>query len=374
MSLRFLRLIISMLLVLLVVLMDIVTQFVTSDPIHLPPVLEAVKSLAGPLLGVTVLLLVGGTVWLYLLENPASVVRVWAASRPPYPGLEAFTEQDAPVLFGRESQISELVDRLHPVMARSAHRFVAVVGPSGVGKSSLVQAGLLARLTERRGGWVVVPPLLPGHHPIRSLAHSLAVLLPGSQAEMLATQLTDEGSAALTRVAGTLRAQGGRVTPVLLVIDQAEELLTLTGARERAEFLELLRCGLEQDPSLWVIATLRSEFLTGFLQTGFADLFYHPVIIGTLDRAALVEVIEGPAAQVGLQFAPGLVQRMVEDTRGGDALPLLAYTLHTLYLRVGSVGIVTNEHYQQLGGSLVRSPGRPTKSVLSCASPIHTSP
>jgi WD40 repeat protein len=350
MSLRLLRLIISLLLVLLVVLLDIETQFVASDPTTLPTVFSAIKNWAGPLLGVTVLLLVGGTLWLYLLEHPAPAVRIWTASRSPYPGLEAFTEQDAPVFFGRESQINELVDRLHPIMERSAHRFVAVVGPSGVGKSSLVQAGLLARLTERRGGWVVVPPLLPGPHPLRSLAYSLAVLLPGSEAEILAVQLVDEGSAALIRVVGALRPHGDRVRPVLLVIDQAEELFTLTGARERVAFLELLRGALEQDPSLWVVATLRSEFLTGFLQADFADLFYHPVVIGTLDRAALVQVIEGPAAQVGLQFVPGLVQRMVEDTRGGDALPLLAYMLHTLYLRVGSGNTVTDDHYQQLGG------------------------
>ena len=344
------RLIISELVVLMMVLIGITTKFAMNDPINLPPILEVVKSWAGPLLGVTVLSLMGGTAWLYLLEHPAPAVHVWIASRPPYPGLEAFTEQDAPIFFGRESQISELVDRLHPIMARSTHRFVAVVGPSGVGKSSLVQAGLLARLTERHGDWVVVPPLLPGHHPIQSLAHSLAALLSGTQAEVLAAQLANEGSAALTHATAALRAHGGRVTPVLVVIDQAEELLTLTGARERAVFIELLRGALEQDPNLWVVATLRSEFITGFLQTGFADLFYRPVIIGTLDRATLVDVIEGPAAQAGLRFAPGLVQRMVEDTRGGDALPLLAYTLHTLYLRVGSGGVVTNEHYQQLGG------------------------
>ncbi|MDQ3764358.1 MAG: hypothetical protein M3460_23135, partial [Actinomycetota bacterium] len=240
-------------------------------------------------------------------------------------------------------------------MTRSTHRFVTVVGPSGVGKSSLVQAGLLPRLAGRRRGWVVVPPLLPAHHPIGSLARSLALLLSDNQVEMLAGQLSNEGSAALVRVVGALRAHGGRAhggraIPVLLVIDQTEELLTLTGARQRASFLELLRGALEQDTNLWVVATLRSEFLTGFLQADFADLFHRPVIIGALDRAALVEVIEGPAAQAGLQFAPGLVQRMVEDTRGGDALPLLAYTLHLLYLRVGSGGMVTDEHYQQLGG------------------------
>ncbi len=329
---RLTSLLLSLLLVLLFVLVDVVATLITSG---------SARPWSVPLLGVTVVLLAAVTVWQYLMEHPGAPKRAWTAERPPYPGLEAFTEQDAAVFFSREPQIAELVDRLHPTLPRSAHRFVAVVGPSGAGKSSLVQAGLLPRLAQRRGRWVVVPPLLPADHPVRSLADTLAV----PEAELA------DGPAALVRLVEPLRAAGGgSAASVLLVIDQAEELLTLTGAKERDAFLELLRDALEQDPRLWVVATLRSEFLTGFLETDFADLFHQPVTIGALDRAALSAVIEGPAAQAGLGFAPGLVQRMVDDTGGGDALPLLAYTLQALYLRVGSGGTVTEEDYRQLGG------------------------
>ncbi|MGH8902876.1 MAG: AAA family ATPase [Egibacteraceae bacterium] len=311
----------SLLLVLLLVLVDVVANLISGG---------SARPWSMPLLVGIVVLLVAVTVWQYLVEHPGIPKRVWTAERPPYPGLEAFTEQDAAVFFGREPQITELVDRLHPTLPRNAHQFVAVVGPSGAGKSSLVQAGLLPRLAGRRGRWVIVPPLLPGDHPTRSLADSLGV----PEADL----------------AEALRAAGDGRASVLLVIDQAEELLTLTGPKERDAFLELLRRAMEQDPRLWVVATLRSEFLTSFLETDFADLFHQPVTIGALDRAALSAVIEGPAEQAGLGFAPRLVQRMVDDTGGGDALPLLAYTLQALYLRVGSGGTVTEEDYRQLGG------------------------
>lgn len=274
---------------LLLVLVDVVANLISGG---------SARPWSLPLLVGIVVLLVAVTVWQYLMEHPGTPKRAWTSGRSPYPGLEAFTEQDAVVFFGREPQITELVDRLHPILPRNAHRFVAVVGPSGVGKSSLVQAGLLPRLAGRRGRWVIVPPLLPGDHPTRSLADSLGV----PEADL----------------ADALRAAGGgRTTSVLVVIDQAEELLTLTGAKERDAFLELLCDALAQDPRLWVVATLRSEFLTGFLETDFADLFQHPLAIGTLGRAALSAVIEGPAAQAGPSAVKSGSSCTVTRTRSG---------------------------------------------------------
>jgi WD40 repeat protein len=264
-------------------------------------------------------------VWLHLLERPPSPTPVWDATRPPYPGLESFVEQDAGVFFGREAQIAELHDRLHPTVPDQAHRFVAVIGPSGVGKSSLIQAGLLPRLAQRRSRWVIAPPLVPGDQPSVSLASALTAVLPSAL-----------GS--------------GRSASVLLVIDQAEELLTRAGEKERAAFLGLLDIALRDNPKLWVVATLRSEFLTGLLTSGFAELFRNPMVIGSLARAALVQVIEGPAAQAGLTFAPGVVSELVDDTGGGDALPLLAYTLQALYLRAAPGGMITTEDCKALGG------------------------
>ncbi|MBA3646878.1 MAG: hypothetical protein H0W63_11985 [Gemmatimonadaceae bacterium] len=138
--------------------------------------------------------------------------------------------------------------------------------------------------------------------------------------------------------------------PVLVIVDQAEELITLSGEAERDDLLGLLARALDADPRLWIIMIMRSEFLTGFLGTEQARLFRDPVAVGTLSRAALVEVIEQPARRAGLTFdPPTLPQRMAADA-GGDALPLLAYALQELWLAAGPGGMLTGDADQRIGG------------------------
>jgi hypothetical protein len=239
--------------------------------------------------------------------------------------LEAFTEQDSAVFFGRDAEITDLLDRLHPVVAGQANRLVAVVGPSGAGKSSLVQAGVVPQLRRRRSSWIVVPPVLPGDHPLRSLARSLG-----------AAGSTSDGVPE-TRFADEIRRATRRPNaPVLVIVDQAEELITLAGPAECDAFLGLLARALDADLRLWFIVIMRSEFLTAFLGTEQARLFRDPVAVGTLGHRALVEVIEQPARRAGLTFdPPTLPQRMATETGGGDALPLLAYALQELFLAAG---------------------------------------
>ncbi|MGH8896541.1 MAG: ATP-binding protein [Egibacteraceae bacterium] len=245
------------------VLIALVIDYLANTAGVSAPVFRLLQRWALPLLGIAVVLTVGVQVWLYLLERPPPPKRVWDSSRPPYPGLEAFVEQDAGVFFGREADIDELCDRLHPTLTGQAHRFVAVIGPSGAGKSSLVYAGLLPRLAQQRR-WVVVPPLVPEADPTRSLARSLAAGLPGADVDTLAGELA-AGPAALVWCVERLRvAHAGRAVSALVVIDQAEELLTLTGEQERLAFLGLLDDALRDDLRLWVVATLRSEFVTGW--------------------------------------------------------------------------------------------------------------
>ena len=142
----------------------------------LPWGLELVRRQSLPLAGGTVLLIIGVMIWQHRTEqrltSPAHPA--WDSDRSPFPGLEAFTEQDSAVFFGRDAEIAELLSRLHPVVGGQAHRLVAVVGPSGVGKSSLVQAGVMPGLRQRRSGWIIVPPMVPGDHPLQSLAQAVA--------------------------------------------------------------------------------------------------------------------------------------------------------------------------------------------------------
>jgi len=138
---------------------------------------------------------------------------------------------------------------------------------------------------------------------------------------------------------------------VLVVIDQAEELLTRTGVREQQAFLSLLRDALGDDSPVWVVATVRSEFLsTAPERAGLAEVIDDPLVIEPLSRSRLPFVIQQPAQRAGLQFAPGLVEQMVEETTGGDALPLLAYVLRELHQQAGADGTVTVAEYEALGG------------------------
>ncbi|SDX96478.1 WD domain-containing protein, G-beta repeat-containing protein [Geodermatophilus africanus] len=281
----------------------------------------------------------------------------WDPDRSPYPGLVPFAPEDAAVFFGRQSETHRLVELLTPTLQRGPGRMVAVVGPSGSGKSSLVHAGLLPRLARQPERWLVVPPLRPGRRPTTNLADSLARAFTDRgrprPADELAAAL-GRGSAGLVELAGELAdlAVNGAGRPgVLVVVDQAEELLTRTGAREQQAFLQLLSGALHEDSPVWAVATLRSEFLsTAPERAGLAEAVDDPLVIEPLSRSRLAEVIARPAQRAGLELEPGLVERMVEDTAGGDALPLLGYTLHQLYQRARSERHITAADYDAVGG------------------------
>jgi hypothetical protein len=218
--------------------------------------------------------------WIDLSEGETAFARLWAGlrragldpvdsfswdpTRSPYPGLESFTGDDAAVFFGRDDEIVRLVELLQPTLQRGAGRFVAVVGPSGSGKSSLVRAGLLPRLEHLNSRWVVLPALVPDQQPTRNLAHCLAAAF-ATRGQPRALEKTTaalrRGGAGLVELAVELGqlagatvhggAASGRVN-VLVVIDQAEELLTRTGVSEQQAFLSLLRNALGDDSPVWL--------------------------------------------------------------------------------------------------------------------------
>lgn len=104
----------------------------------------------------------------------ASQARDWNPDQPPYPGLRAFTEQDAPIFFGRDGEVREGIELLNRVRRLGHPRLVMVLGSSGSGKSSLVLAGLLPALRRDARQWRLVKPFRPGPEPMRALAVSLS--------------------------------------------------------------------------------------------------------------------------------------------------------------------------------------------------------
>jgi WD40 repeat protein len=320
--------------------------------------LALARSLGTPIFAVrasdhATLSLIDDVQWVDVAEGESAYIRLWAgmrharldpaesqswdSTRPPYPGLRAFTADDAAVFFGRSEETRHLVDLVQPTLSHGSGRWVTIVGPSGSGKSSLLSAGLLPSLASAPERWVVVPTFLPGTRPTRQLAMSLARALAARGSQGLASDLestladSSAGSAALVEVARDLSDARGNAAKVLIAIDQAEELISRTGPREQQTFLRLLKGATGEDSPLWVICTLRSEYLsTAPERAGFSEVTDDSLVLEPLSRNRLSEVIARPAHRAGLEFDPGLVERMVEETTGGDALPLLAHTLYEL--------------------------------------------
>ncbi|GII97344.1 WD40 repeat domain-containing protein [Sinosporangium siamense] len=324
---RNLTLTLTVMLFVVLQVLQIAGGYLTNQQGGAPPILRELQ--ASPLPPVVILLTLG--LLLTVLTARAGTAPPignprWNSRRSPYPGLDAFTADDAGVFFGRDAEIGRLLQRLHPVSTADPRRVVVVAGPSGVGKSSLVHAGLLPNLANRRTRWIV-GTLHPGDDPVRELTHNLTSLLAAAH-----------------------RPVRGRRRHMLLVIDRAEELFTLAGEAVRGEFLTVLDSLVRTHPQLWVVVVTRSEFLTGFQESSHAHLFQEPLTLGPLGREQLVEVIVRPAERAGLTFdPPHLPGTIADDTGGGPSLPLLAFTLEQLFARARG-GPITAKDYADLGG------------------------
>ncbi len=278
----------------------------------------------------------------------------------PFKGLRAFLEADAGHFFGREGFVQKLLSRL--AGAGDLSRFLAAVGPSGSGKSSLVKAGLVPAL--RRGGlpgsedWFIVD-FTPGSHPFEELEAALlrvAVNPPESLLEQLKA-----GRRGLLRAVKRILPQDPGVE-LVLVIDQFEELFTLVEAEDsRATFLEcLVEAVLEPHSRLRVVVTMRADFTDRPLQyVDFGELmeagslFVLPLSPDELERA-----VTGPASQVGLVPEPGLAARIIREIgQQPGSLPLLQYALTELFERRDGRRL-TLDAYEAIGGVLGALGGR----------------
>jgi WD40 repeat protein/DNA-binding SARP family transcriptional activator len=252
----------------------------------------------------------------------------------PYKGLRAFNETDAGDFFGREDLVAQLLAHLRGPAPQSS--FLAVVGPSGSGKSSVVRAGVLPLL--RRNGMpgfphVRIATLTPGAAPLDELAATVQRALPAPVKEAAALVRTDPAVAA-PQIAQLLPAH----TALVLVIDQFEELFTLThDAQLRAQVLDLL-CALVADPAahVRVIVTLRADFYDRpLLHPGLGALLRRAtLLVLPLSPAELVRAIVQPARQAGVTLHDDLVAAIVQDVGARPGvLPLLQYALTELFER-----------------------------------------
>ncbi|MET0526582.1 MAG: BTAD domain-containing putative transcriptional regulator [Nocardioides sp.] len=271
-----------------------------------------------------------------------------ARGRNPYRGLRAFDEADAEDYFGRAELIDEVTERLSGSGLPS--RLVLLVGASGTGKSSAVRAGLIPRV--RAGGatgsesWFVAT-MLPGGAPYKELAESLRTIAVGDTAGLAAELAGVEGiDRALRRVV----PEGGEL---LLVVDQFEELFTLSPESEQRAFLEGITHALTvQDSRLRVVATLRADYFDRPLEVQpFGSLVQDttvtiPAMLPAEIEAAIVEPARRADRHVDRAVAAELVAALATEPA---ALPALQFVLFEL-AEHSPDGTLSLDAYRELGG------------------------
>lgn len=271
----------------------------------------------------------------------------------PYKGLKAFQVADEHQFYGREKLIEKLLSRLQEQGDHS--RFLAIVGPSGSGKSSLVRAGLIPALW--RGGlpgsekWFIAD-MIPGSRPLDELEIAL-LKIASEQPSHLMEQLERDGHG-LLRAAQLILPDDG--TELLLVVDQFEELFTLVDHEgRRAQFMDLIVEAVEDPRSrVRVVVTLRADFYDRPLQyPGFGELMQSRIeTVLPLSAEELERAIARPVESIGVNFEEGLVASIIEDVHyQPGALPLMQYALTELF-DDRSNHTLTREAYLNLGGSV----------------------
>jgi WD40 repeat protein len=282
-----------------------------------------------------------------------------AAVPDPFPGLRAFAEAEASFFFGREGIADALVARMEQT------RFVAVVGTSGSGKSSLVRAGLFPFL---RGGyldgatqrWSIVD-LRPGFDPIGNLVTALKSL-PTLFGDLTTDELLSNSLALVDRVRSRHGSDAGNL---LILVDQFEELFrygewTEGAAREgRVAFVRaLLEVAQMSSLNVFVVATMRSDFIGDCARVrGLAEAVSKgQYLIPRLTRAGWRAAIEGPINVVGARITNRLVQRLLNETGDDpDQLPVLQHALLRTWEEwksdkaEGYVGPLDEQHYERTG-------------------------
>ena len=280
----------------------------------------------------------------------------------PFPGLRPFEFDDNPHFFGRDEQTTELTTRLRK------NRFVAVVGTSGSGKSSLVRAGLLPELLSGTmsgaGSSWETAIMRPGGDPLTNLAQSMVDAdLYDPEEEDIAAQvratLTRSGLGLVEAIRQSDLSQG---TNFLLVVDQFEEIFRFRRSEdatdEQAAFFVnlLLEASAQSDLPLYVIITMRSDFLGECSQfPRLADTVNEgEFLIPRLNRDQRKEAILGPVKVEGGGMTDRLLLRLLNDIGDDpDQLPILQHALMRtwdLFAAQNESGDLDLEHYHATGG------------------------
>jgi tetratricopeptide (TPR) repeat protein/energy-coupling factor transporter ATP-binding protein EcfA2 len=292
----------------------------------------------------------------------------WKTAKNPFPGLRPFETDEYKLFFGREGQSDELIARLE----RS--RFLAVVGTSGSGKSSLIRAGLMPAL---RGGMMKgagsgwrIAVMRPGGDPIGNLAAELVkkeVLsaagagLSEYEAEAVIEATLRSGSLGIVNVVRQARLNDGE--KLLVVVDQFEELFRFRAAQESTSADEalafvklLLEASQQRERAIYIVLTMRSDFLGDCAQfQGLPEAINDgQYLIPRMTRDERRFAVSGPVGVTRGKITEPLVNRLLNDVGDNpDQLPILQHALMRTWdywqtnRRNGEpIGL---EHYEAIG-------------------------
>ncbi len=273
--------------------------------------------------------------------------------RCPYLGLDAFSEDDADRFFGRETLVSELIERVKD------SRFVVIAGPSGSGKSSLVRAGLIHVLKQgalpNSDRWLYAT-LTPGRDPIESLALAMSRMAKSPDAGDYIRKNKTEADA-LHKFSESILSDRKDQRAVIFV-DQFEEVFTQVSKEdERVAFLSLLtHAATIESGRVTVLFALRSDFVSNCAMYPQLNALLNQQFmqVGAMQSDELVSAIARPALQAGLRIDLDLVAQIVNDMQDEPGvLPLMQFALKDLFdveQAKGGVIALTLNDYLARGG------------------------
>ncbi|NTV36285.1 MAG: hypothetical protein HGA53_04970, partial [Anaerolineaceae bacterium] len=280
--------------------------------------------------------------WIIEGARPDAAFQVPYPGEPPFMGMEYFDTQDASLFFGRQELITRLTTRIQK------QSFLAVIGSSGSGKSSLVRAGVVPSLLEKR--WKI-HIFTPTDHPLLALASTLTRDGSLNATRELARDLEEDPQ---TLSLASRKLIDTASTGILFVIDQFEELFTLCQNEiEKSCFINnLVEAVGEAKSPIKVLLTLRADFYGACAE--YAPLRQllstNQEFIGAMSTQELRQAIEEPARLNGWSFEPGLVELILRDAgQEPGTLPLLSHALlETWKHRRGKTMLL--ESYAEAGG------------------------
>jgi len=298
----------------------------------------------------------------------------------PYPGLAAFGEDDAGIFFGREADIVAGLAKLRLMRKRRTPRLFVIQAASGAGKSSFLKAGLWPRLKRdpdfaplcvlRPAQGILTGPDGIGQRIAPWFERQRRTKVPGDIEASLTQAVRAAAVSALaallaeaTALATTARRAGvvdARPPAPLLAVDQGEELFASENVAESERFLELLAAvfnDLPEDVDPYVLVTIRADSVEPLLQRWPALGLAVPEtqMLPPLSPTAYRDIIAKPAEVYSgrvrrLAVEPALAGKLALDATGGDALPLLAFTLEKLFEKFGADGNLTLQRYEGMKG------------------------